>query len=340
MPGNMINSGFGLKPENCKLILLGNLHTFSRTFISNLYLLELRLYFVDSFEEASVSCMDDEKICVFIVPVPMMDSINVTPGKPVILYSEQEHRSSHQLLSTGRGVHGVFNSDFEFESIKLVLLLALKLWHSESRLRHMEILAEDINVRCMYQNLVLDSLDTVVIVLKSDLTVISMNRTGYELLGPQETAHGKPIYSLLNMEMYPKDHPTCIAKNYLYRNSGVTTAHSQKWHITSIPVLDISGEELHFLIEIWEIYSDTPQLAQNSVAGGHNGKKKIPLFDSLTDREYQILPYIARGMKYSDIADEINVSVHTVKTHMRNIFRKLSCQNRAQLLRLLNNSSI
>ncbi|GAB6090803.1 helix-turn-helix domain-containing protein [Spirochaeta dissipatitropha] len=340
MAGNEDFPGFTLKPEEYKLILLGDLRTFSRAFIRNLYLLELTLYFVDSFEEASGLCMDDQNICVFIVPMPMINLINTIHEKPIILYSEQEHSALHQFSSSRKDIHGVFYHDFEFGSIKLVFLLALKLWHSESRLRHMEIQANNNKSRCTYQNLVLDSLDSIVIVLKPDLKVISMNRAGYELLGSQETTHGKPIYTLLNMDMYPKDHPTYIAKNYLYRNSKVTTVNSQQWYITSIPVMNISNEDLHFLIEIWELYTDRAHLMQKSATETHKIKKKKPIFDSLTDREYQILPYIAQGMKYSDIADEVNVSVNTVKTHMRNIFRKLECQNRNQLLRLLHNSSI
>ncbi|GAB6091591.1 helix-turn-helix domain-containing protein [Spirochaeta dissipatitropha] len=340
MPGRSIFSGFKPKPENCKLILLGDLQTFSRTFLNNLYLLELRLYFVDSFEEASDSCMDDGKVCVFIVPMEMMNLIIEAPETPVILYTDQKHVALHQQLSSRRDIHGVLNHNFEIDSIQLVLLLALKLWHSESKLLHMENQIDTNNARVMYQNLVLDSLDKIVIVLKPDLTVISMNRKGYELLGPQEITHGKPVFSLQNLNRYPKDHPSCIAKDLLRRNSKVATVNSRKWYITSIPVLDIGGEELHFLIEIWENCTDRAHIMQDSENAVLNKKSKAPLFDSLTDREYQILPYVARGMKYSDIADEINISINTVKTHMRNIFRKLSCQNRNQLMRLLSNRQI
>jgi DNA-binding CsgD family transcriptional regulator len=49
---------------------------------------------------------------------------------------------------------------------------------------------------------------------------------------------------------------------------------------------------------------------------------------ALTPRERHILAIVARGGTNPQIADELDISVHTVRTHMRNIFEKLGVAHR------------
>ncbi len=55
-------------------------------------------------------------------------------------------------------------------------------------------------------------------------------------------------------------------------------------------------------------------------------------FAVLTDREREILSYIARGMSNDDIAGELVISPATVKTHVARIMAKLDAHDRAQLV--------
>ena len=50
----------------------------------------------------------------------------------------------------------------------------------------------------------------------------------------------------------------------------------------------------------------------------------------LTAREMDILHNIARGLTYEEIANRLEISRHTVPVHIRNIYRKLSVNNRSQ----------
>lgn len=50
----------------------------------------------------------------------------------------------------------------------------------------------------------------------------------------------------------------------------------------------------------------------------------------LTDREIEVLKVLATGAKNSDIADTLNLSPHTIKTHIYNIFKKINASNRLQ----------
>lgn len=52
----------------------------------------------------------------------------------------------------------------------------------------------------------------------------------------------------------------------------------------------------------------------------------------LTSREQEVLHHLLEGCLYKEIADVMNVTAHTVNFHIQNIYRKLHCRSRAQLL--------
>jgi DNA-binding NarL/FixJ family response regulator len=69
------------------------------------------------------------------------------------------------------------------------------------------------------------------------------------------------------------------------------------------------------------------------LAAGHpTGPGPLPL-ESLTSRERRVALLAAAGKSNLAIATYLNVSVHTVKSQMKSIFRKLSIRSRAQLPR-------
>lgn len=56
------------------------------------------------------------------------------------------------------------------------------------------------------------------------------------------------------------------------------------------------------------------------------------LFPELTDREREILRYIAQGINNFDIAAKTGLSPKTVRNHVSNIFNKLQVADRAQAI--------
>ena len=58
---------------------------------------------------------------------------------------------------------------------------------------------------------------------------------------------------------------------------------------------------------------------------------------SLSDREYEVIELLARGMSNQIISETLHISVNTVKSHIKRIYSKLGIGNRLQLVNLLGN---
>jgi two-component system, NarL family, invasion response regulator UvrY len=64
---------------------------------------------------------------------------------------------------------------------------------------------------------------------------------------------------------------------------------------------------------------------------GESGDK--PAHEFLSDREMQVLQFIASGKTVSEIAEEISLSVNTISTYRARILEKISLNNSAELTR-------
>jgi DNA-binding NarL/FixJ family response regulator len=67
---------------------------------------------------------------------------------------------------------------------------------------------------------------------------------------------------------------------------------------------------------------------------------KSPALDELTPREEEILRLIGRGLSNTEIADELVISMPTVKTHVRHLLQKLSLRDRVQAVVLAYQSGL
>lgn len=77
-------------------------------------------------------------------------------------------------------------------------------------------------------------------------------------------------------------------------------------------------------------------IASEVVAGYlDSGKRPVkePRYDSLTDREKQILKLLAEGNRHKEIANLLDISVKTVIAHQTHISEKLDIHSRAGLIK-------
>jgi DNA-binding CsgD family transcriptional regulator len=73
----------------------------------------------------------------------------------------------------------------------------------------------------------------------------------------------------------------------------------------------------------------------DEVRPAENGKDLVVNSKALEDlditkREYEILELMARGLSNQEIAEQMFLSIHTVKTHASNLFFKLDVKRRTQ----------
>jgi DNA-binding NarL/FixJ family response regulator len=94
-------------------------------------------------------------------------------------------------------------------------------------------------------------------------------------------------------------------------------------------------EPVKILDAIREVYEGgSPMSAQiaRKVISSFQLKKGIDDADILTPKEKQILKELSKGLRYKEIAHDLNVSIETVRSHARNIYEKLHVQSRTEAL--------
>jgi LuxR family transcriptional regulator, maltose regulon positive regulatory protein len=88
-----------------------------------------------------------------------------------------------------------------------------------------------------------------------------------------------------------------------------------------------------------QLLGKTPELAagRDWLYGAPESVKRVgsdgDLIEALTRRESEVLIHLARALSTEDIADSLYLSVNTVKTHLKSIYRKLGIGDRSSAAR-------
>ena len=56
------------------------------------------------------------------------------------------------------------------------------------------------------------------------------------------------------------------------------------------------------------------------------------LMNHLTEKEKSVLSLVSSGLTTKEIADNLNISHHTVESHRKNLLRKCGAKNSAELV--------
>lgn len=116
-----------------------------------------------------------------------------------------------------------------------------------------------------------------------------------------------------------------------YQQVRSSPAHEWVWYLsaTKIYARDSTGKPL--LTITTSIPVDTQHSfsanVERLVKENEFLRRNKHLISRLTNREKEVLVYIAKGSSSLEIAEEMNLAEDTVKTHRRNIKRKINAQN-------------
>jgi DNA-binding NarL/FixJ family response regulator len=80
----------------------------------------------------------------------------------------------------------------------------------------------------------------------------------------------------------------------------------------------------------------TPKIAKKVMEFFNRTDKK---FEKLSDREIEIANAIVEGLSYKIVADRFSISIDTVRTHIKNIYKKLNINSKSELFKIYNVST-
>lgn len=85
--------------------------------------------------------------------------------------------------------------------------------------------------------------------------------------------------------------------------------------------------------ELWFPRNILPEIIKNIKLDSSHTAQQL---QKLSNKEREILTLLTRGSSNNQIAADMNISFHTVKTHIYNLYKKLEVKNRAEAVKLAN----
>lgn len=74
------------------------------------------------------------------------------------------------------------------------------------------------------------------------------------------------------------------------------------------------------------------EIARMVVSSFPNKKQDNELLESFTTREQEVLHALAKGLSYKEIANQLFISIETVRTYLRKIYEKLQVHSKVEAL--------
>jgi len=74
----------------------------------------------------------------------------------------------------------------------------------------------------------------------------------------------------------------------------------------------------------------TAEIARKVITSFHRTSAQLDEFEQLTGREDEILELFSQGLLCKEIADRLGISLETVNSHRKNIYRKLHVRSRTE----------
>jgi|tagenome__1003787_1003787.scaffolds.fasta_scaffold19770894_1 DNA-binding NarL/FixJ family response regulator len=168
--------------------------------------------------------------------------------------------------------------------------------------------------------------------------MLDQARTSFDIVaeGPPGAQPDLVLYDVINLNESPGDDldhllrhsiSAVIAVDRTLKPELGTRARDKgvEWAIT----LDITDEELTRVIE--DAVAGTLDSDDNVVTGWH-AKDYLGREAGLSPRESGVLQLVVMGRSNQEIADELYLSINSVKTYIRSTYRKIGATTRSQAI--------
>lgn len=171
------------------------------------------------------------------------------------------------------------------------------------------------------------------VILNQDMTVLQANSAAKEIsrIFWEQYRHNQGHFLRSNYQGDAQFREIQTMINEVSDRLGIQGGSSQT--LTSLSLAgDITFYHSSFLstnaaglIQTWHLMLITCQTKQLPKNRNHP-------YNALTQQERRIVYYLSSGMKNEQIAEELHISIYTVRTHIANIYKKFEVNNKVDLL--------
>src|SRR5437764_11527625 len=188
-----------------------------------------------------------------------------------------------------------------------------------------KLIAEDPNLRLVAHDIELDRLED----------VLDEHTPSVVLLNYGSLPNPAYVYQL--HQHSPDTHivvlanaPTAAESNQLLSFGATACISKETQGRDIINAMHLASRGMHVL----------PRSTPASPSGVGFERLDLPEPDLLTRREADVLDLLQRGMTNAQIAHELSIGLETVRTHARNIYRKLGVATRRDLARMASGAPV
>ncbi len=185
--------------------------------------------------------------------------------------------------------------------------------------------------------LAFEGLSTAIVLTDVRCRLIFVNRAAHEVFGISPSNVGRPIQQILSdisllafwSEACQRDEPvmglvkiTTPAERLLRVTVGICRTKKGTMIGRALLACDVT-EDRKVALEVTEELARALLGRKNPTFSGQGLS-----LDALTPMEWRILRLLGKGLSNNEIARELTVSLNTLRTHLKSIYRKLNLPNR------------
>lgn len=215
-----------------------------------------------------------------------------------------------------------YESDFSDEETDILKTLYMMILNR----RQLQKKWEKAYVLCSFKDEILDTMDIGTVVLDGDYNPIHYNNKAINFITQAVNNHNIRYGIKRIVEMLENGESSPIGRR---GNKNIM--------LNSLNV----NMDTHFQINSNNLISTYYYMTlsdQNTRNSKHGISKKIMMSKhGISSKEFELIELIIQGKSNQQVADELFISINTVRTHIKSIYRKLNINNQRDLLIFYNN---